>query len=266
MVSPTTGRAASDASGAVFKSSDGGASWVPANSGLNHTAVLTLAIDPKNPRTLYAGTVPGGIFKSVDGAATWTRINFTAASTDIAAVVVDPVNSGTVYTVARNDITRLACAPIPSPIQGTDSGIYKTMDGGTTWIAVNWGGPPGGKVNAIAIDPSYSGNVYAGLSGGVFKSTNGGANWTPVSSGLTNNNIRALAVDPAKPTTIYAGTSGGVFKSIDSGANWSVENNGLPGVRLNCTATPAAPTGVSVFCRTWQAGLTFASRARAKTQ
>ena len=56
--------------GGVFKSTDAGATWSAANTGLDSTGVTALAIDPNTPSTLYAGT-GGGVFKSTDAGATW---------------------------------------------------------------------------------------------------------------------------------------------------------------------------------------------------
>jgi photosystem II stability/assembly factor-like uncharacterized protein len=65
---------------------------------------------------------------------------------------------------------------------------------------------------------------------GVFRTTNGGSDWSPVSNGLTINEVRTLAVDPNTPTTVYAGTYAGVFKSLNSGDIWAPANNGLSGI------------------------------------
>src|SRR5438046_2707143 len=78
------------------------------------------------------------------------------------------------------------------------------------------GGPPGGPIGALAIDPSSRTTLYAGTRyGGVFKSTNGGTSWAAVNSGLTYSSVQAVAIDPATPATLYAGTGGGVFKSTN---------------------------------------------------
>src|SRR5262249_10541518 len=70
--------------GGVWKTTDGGASWRPVADLLANIAVNSLALDPKNPRVLYAGTGEGffnsdavrgaGIFKTTDGGATWTQL------------------------------------------------------------------------------------------------------------------------------------------------------------------------------------------------
>jgi photosystem II stability/assembly factor-like uncharacterized protein len=91
------------------------------------------------------------------------------------------------------------------------------------------GGPPGGEVKALAIDPSTPATLYAGtFFGGVFKSTNGGTSWTAINSGLTITSVYALAIDPSTPAMLYAGTDGGVFKSTNGGTSWAAVNSGLP--------------------------------------
>jgi photosystem II stability/assembly factor-like uncharacterized protein len=222
--------------GRIYKSTDGGASWVPSNTGLegctlfpsdpctpsikglNDTFVFSLAIDPIHPTTLYAGTVPGGVFKSINSGASWSSVNFTAASTDIEILATDPVNSGTVYAVAKNDTIRMAPRPHGKIwIAGGNSGIFKTTNGGQTWIAVDSGlptytntfTPPGSIiVQSFAIDPSNPSTLYSGVVGnstmGVFKSTDGGASWTAANIDLTP---QALAIDPTDTSTLYAGTS-----------------------------------------------------------
>ena len=90
------------------------------------------------------------------------------------------------------------------------------------------GGPYGGTVHALAIDPTTPTTLYAGTYIGVFKSTDAGGTWVAASRGLTAESIRALAINPATPTTLYAGTHyEGVFKSTDAGGTWVAANTGL---------------------------------------
>ena len=92
------------------------------------------------------------------------------------------------------------------------------------------GGPYGGDVMALAINPTTPGTLYAGTDGGgIFKSTDAGGTWSAVNTGLTSPNVRTLAINPTTPATLYAGTvfGAGVFKSTNSGATWTVANTGL---------------------------------------
>ena len=68
-------------------------SWTAANSGLTDHDVQCLAIDPKSPATLYAGTYEGGVFRSTDSGATWTAVNTGLGSQRITALAINPLVS-----------------------------------------------------------------------------------------------------------------------------------------------------------------------------
>src|SRR6266540_943436 len=108
------------------------------------------------------------------------------------------------------------------------------------------GGPEGGIVNALAMDPVTPATVYAGTAwAGVFKSVNGGGSWAAVTSGLTNLNVNALAIDPDTPATLYAATCGGVFKSINGGGSWTRAYTGLTNSYVKTLAIdPVTPATV----------------------
>jgi hypothetical protein len=71
-----TGGGYFDHNGGVFKSIDGGVTWVAANNGLPPKAGGALAIDPSNPSIVYVGTSGYGLFKSIDGGASWQALAF----------------------------------------------------------------------------------------------------------------------------------------------------------------------------------------------
>jgi hypothetical protein len=91
------------------------------------------------------------------------------------------------------------------------------------------GGPEGGQITALAVDPNNSQTLYAGTNHGrIFKTINGGTSWSAVNTGLTNPGyITRLAITPSNSQIIYAVT-GGLFKSVNGGAFWSaVDSNGV---------------------------------------
>jgi hypothetical protein len=143
----------------------------------------------------------------------------------VASFAIDPQSSSTVYAVMYDEWN-------DSP----DAGVYKSSDGGTSWLPVNDGLPtePYGRpyVFALTIDPKNSGTLYAGTYRGVFKSTNGGSSWSAANTGLADT-VGSLAIDPLNPSTIYAGTGeSGVFKSTDAGSSWDPMNSGLTTLRV----------------------------------
>jgi photosystem II stability/assembly factor-like uncharacterized protein len=172
-----------------YKSTNGGNAWVPFDS----PKIGVLAINPQNPAILYAGaeTGYGAVFKSTDAGLTWNRPNGAIAEQQLLSLVIDPQNPSTVYA-------------------GMYFGIFKTTDGGDTWIAANDGLPQNLSVYCLAIDPQNTQTLYAGSWGsGIFRSTNGGESWSAFSQGMPDYIIvRALAVSPSAQKRLYAGTTG----------------------------------------------------------
>jgi photosystem II stability/assembly factor-like uncharacterized protein len=156
----------------VFKSVDGGVTW--SQTGLMDTNVTVLAIDPRNPSTLYAGTqrdwygptVFQGLLKSTDNGVTWFAINhgLSDVTNRASALLVDPKSPSTLYAAFTGD------------------GVFKSSDGGASWIRFS-DGLGNRNVHALGLTPGANGlNVlYAGTSGGgVFKVLDDGLVIDPV--------------------------------------------------------------------------------------
>jgi hypothetical protein len=101
------------------------------------------------------------------------------------------------------------------------------------------GGPPGGIIWDLAVDPANASIVYAATYGGVFKSTNRGTRWTSVNSGIANRIVYSLAIHPSSTSTLYAATSNGLYKTTNGGASWS--QTGLSGEVNSITIDPTTP-------------------------
>jgi photosystem II stability/assembly factor-like uncharacterized protein len=126
----------------VFKSIDGGAHWVPVNTGLTNLLVRTLAVDPANPMTVYAGTSGSGIFKSVNGGASWAASG-TGAGLYPSTIVVDPLSTSTVYASTY------------------DAGVFRSTNFGLSWTPINHGlDVPTTSAQWLAIDPTAAGQLY----------------------------------------------------------------------------------------------------------
>ena len=225
----------------VFKSVDGGLTWVPKNWGLESLSVDSMAIDPSDPNRLFAGTFGAGVFVSTNGAETWKSANVGLDSDFIETIVFDGSDPGTVY------------------VGTTDMGVRKSTDGGATWSPSSSGLPTGIGVASIAIDPTDPTVLFAGTTlappfdfFGVYKSTDAGASWIQSNNGIPEDWIYAVAIDPDTPTTLYAGTGnvsgagGGVYKTVDSGASWSFMSSGIPaGIAItSLLIDPNAPSTV----------------------
>jgi photosystem II stability/assembly factor-like uncharacterized protein len=252
----------------VFKSTDGGTTWVAANTGIQSRITVALTIDPQTPSTLYAlaAVFPnscciGRVYKTTDGGSSWALLS----DVDTSAIVVDPQmpttlyasvgngvrkssDGGTTWTDASGGLTQgprtLAADPFTSGVvyAGTVSaGVFKTTDGGGSWTAANNFLTDLG-IATITINPVTPSIAYAGTANGhVFKTTDGGASWTPINSGLGTTGVWDLAVNPQTPETLYASTRfGGVFKSVNGGDTWSAANTGLSNAQVYSLAIAAA--------------------------
>jgi photosystem II stability/assembly factor-like uncharacterized protein len=206
----------------VFKSGDVGLTWRPVNTGFpNGVTIQSLAIDPVNSDTIYAGNdVPtrvahAQVFKSTDGGGTWQDIWLPPSSRILAqtiyALVIDPSNPVVIYAATVN----------PDDLVSDQPGAFKSNDGGQTWTGlVGLWGPEHRYLRSMAIDPIHTSNLYATSTYGYFwNTTNAGTNWKAVTSKWTN---AIIAIDPSNPSTIYVGDGAGtgVFKSTDTGATW----------------------------------------------
>jgi hypothetical protein len=218
----------------------------------------SLAIDPVDPSRLFLGTgyfrapiivlppieIPATVHRTTDAGATWATATLPVAH--VQALAVDPTDHLTVYA-------------------GTDSGVWKSVDGGATFPQRGTGIPFGQPVIGLAVDSSNPSRVYAvaveihsGTPAGIFKSFDGGATWVPRNAGLTSLYVRSIALDPTSPSVLYAAVDRrGIFRSVNGAASWSAVNEGLADVRtLTVAVDPTAPGRVyagtvwsSVFVR-----------------
>ncbi|HWQ32378.1 MAG TPA: FG-GAP-like repeat-containing protein [Blastocatellia bacterium] len=240
---------------AVYTSSDSGSNWNAAGNELKVSQVYDLALDPKNPATLYAGT-ERGIYKSTNSGGVWARIGGTQLPYSVTQLAIDYVTTSTLYAVSGaflykstdsggtwtklnipSIVQSLTMDPVsPATLYITDfNSAYKSTDGGTTWTPVNnprsvFGGAV--DINSIAIDSTTPTILYAGTTNGIYKSTDGGKLWTPLTSGLPTGyqlNISRMVISRSNPSVLYAVlNTGGIYKTTNGGNNWESVTPPLP--------------------------------------
>jgi len=231
--------------GGLWKNTDitnGSTQWTPINDFWDNIAITTLAYDPSNTTTMYAGTgegfynidavVGGGIWKSTNGGNSWSRLNSTSSFQYVQKIVVDPSN-GDIY----------ACTKF--------FGVQRSQDGGSSWTKVLGSGSGASSNNAADIEIGSDGTIYAAIglhfsTDGVYSSTTGNnGSWTKLntgSNGFPTSGIRRLeiACAPNNANVIYAIAENsssaiqGLYKSSNKGSTWSslaIPNdvdNGIP--------------------------------------
>jgi photosystem II stability/assembly factor-like uncharacterized protein len=134
-----------------------------------------LIVDPRSPRTLYAGGVAGGVWKSRDGGASWTPLDDLSPNLAIGSLAMDPHNSNIVYAGTGEGYFN------EDAVRG--AGIFKTLDGGATWERLaSTANPFFFYVNDVVVSSKDPRRVYAATRSGVWRSKNGGLSWSRVLS------------------------------------------------------------------------------------
>ena len=224
----TGDRDAGDAPGyGVWRSTDGGLTWNPRNTGMGSRTVYEILLNPSNPDNLIATTSGNRIYRSTDGGANWTFTTTSSAMKDIAFKPGDP---NTIYA------------------SGTTFDV--SIDNGVSFTQITSGVPTGAQRIALAVSENQPDWVYI-LAGngtglmGIFCSTDSGINF---GTRTTTPNILGydvtggtgsqawydlvLAADPTDANVIYAGGIN-IWKSTDGGTN------------LNCVAHWTGSGGVA---------------------
>lgn len=206
----------------VYKSTDGGASWVNCNDGsfgANSGAVKGLAISPLDADVLFAAT-ENGVFRSKNGGSSWSRVDAGLNYTHMAGVAISAGGAA------------LYC---PTLGGGVYAGVVAPVDHSVVWDAKSALAAEIYHV-LVRVHPSDSSIVYASAyPGGVFKSMDGGKTWRECNFGMASFRIDdprrqgyyAFAIAENNPRTLYLGLYGvGVYKSTDGAETW-MPMNGL---------------------------------------
>ncbi|MCP4566007.1 MAG: T9SS type A sorting domain-containing protein [FCB group bacterium] len=225
-----------------FKSESAGDEW----EGIRYSPAISpewyaVAMNPENNQEIFITTeFHGKIFKSTDGGQSWMVAFHHPNVTDTCslgpqecrhgfkAIAYAPSNPSVVYTGMCKG-RRSIDGDFPAR---PSYGMYKSIDGGANWGAINTGLPTSLlNINCIAVRKDNANIAYIGTwKDGVYKSTDGGANWTAKNSGLTSSDIRSLAIHPHDSNTIYAGLGegAGIFKTTNGGDLWTAVSTGVP--------------------------------------
>jgi hypothetical protein len=211
----------------VFRSEDGGGSWIAPNTDLAGFASQVFGFDPRDANTLYvsvagvSATPTAGLYRSTDGGVTWAPHSTNlAANLESKDLQVDP-----------NDPTRMFLGVFQGNHSGSPGGLYRSTDRGLSWNQSF----TGRDVNSIAIDPANSARMYVGTENGLRVSYDSGDSFIANAAfdSIVHNSVSSIVIDPAVPTTIYAASndagyslgpkaSSWILRSVDAGDTWEV--------------------------------------------
>ena len=241
----------------MYRSTDAGKTWN--HLGLRDSQMIAnIDVDPRNPHRLFVAVLghpygpnpERGVFRSTDGGITFEKVLYKDEYTSANDVRIDPSDPNTVYAALWQQQQGFY---ENGSFGGTDGGIFKSTDGGSTWKQLTAGLPNVMQAN-LAIAPSNTRTIYAmvgspaapGAGGrggrgggggavGLYKTTDGGEHWALAAATsdprplarIGGGDLPTLTVDPKNEKVVYS-CSVVFWRTEDGGATWSAVR-GAPG-------------------------------------
>jgi hypothetical protein len=208
------------------------ASWAELGPGNIGGRIRAMAIHPLNTSTIFIGSVSGGIWKSTNGGASWQAVNDFMGNLSVSSIVIDPANPSVMYAGTGEGFYN------SDAVRGY--GVFKSVDGGTTWNQLPSTVPSADKNNpayswfyvnrlAIAADGTLLAATggYYGNAGRIWRSVDGGATWT----GTYTNRVLDVRFDPTDSSRALAAALGynattkvwesHIVRSVNGGGSWT---------------------------------------------
>jgi photosystem II stability/assembly factor-like uncharacterized protein len=218
----------------LYKSADGGATWQLVKFISDKAGFVDVDIDPKNPDVMYAASYerlrtpyslksggPGSaLWKSTDAGRSWTEITgngFPAGSKGRIEIAIARSNTDVVYAMveaARPSKDGSFTAERVPP----DNGLYRSADGGKTWVKTNNANVRPFYYSQVAVDPKNADRVY--FSSTQLQVSDDGGKTSRVAAQSVHVDDHGTWIDPNDPERIALANDGGVAFSFDKGGNW----------------------------------------------
>ena len=213
-------------------------------SGNLYVSGNTDSLDFLTLNPLQASKQGNPVYASTNDASSWSAASSGLAVLQTNDLAIDPTNSAILYAA-------------------TERGVFKTVNGGTSWAKVS--SQFNSSVTQLAIDPATPTTIYAISASSIHKSTDGGSNWNPLAN---LGPVLSITIAPTTPITLYAATFNSPLKSTDGGMTWMP----IPNIRppfggstariQSFTIDPTTPTtiyagGLQAVYKTTDGGTTW---------
>ncbi len=189
--------------------------------------IFALALNPKNPATMFVGAADGGVWRSWDGGLTWTSVSDDFPTQSMGSILIDPIDTSVVYA-GTGDASF-------GGYSFSGAGLFKSSNSGESWTQVGAGTLPYARMSDMAINPLQPEILYAAIPygladetiNGIWRSKDGGETWQQVLPARTTD----IVINPLNPDILYTVSSKvigaytapryGVFKTVDGGDTWT---------------------------------------------
>jgi photosystem II stability/assembly factor-like uncharacterized protein len=208
----------------LYKTTDGGQSWINTNFIDENTGFVDVAIDPESPTTLYAaayqrrrrgwgfnGGGPGSsLYKTTDGGQTWIKLTEGLPKGDTGRIGID------IYRSNPNIVYAI--------IEHKEGGVFRSEDKGLTWKRMSSTNPRPMYYSKIRIDPNNDQRIWV-LGASMYVSEDGGKNFRTDYVRQIHGDHHAMWINPENSNHMVLGSDGGIYLSYDRGQTWDFVNS-----------------------------------------
>ncbi len=246
--------------GKLKSSTFSGLKWRSIGPAFASGRIADIAVNPDNHSEWFVAVACGHIWKTTNNGTTFSPVFEKYGTYSIGCLAIDPNNTSIIWTGTGENNHQRAL--------GYGNGVYKSIDGGTSWK--NMGLKESRQIGMIAIDPRNSDIVFVAAEGsawgpggdrGLYKTIDGGKNWKKVLEISENTGVNNVVIDPENPDIMYAtseqrrrhvhtkiggGPESRIYKSTNAGEIWDTLTKGLPSGHVGGMGIAVSPVNPDV--------------------